>query len=164
MFWLFDKEKIGSIEKEEFEFFIEKLHNGIKGNIQSALKNVIYDEDEFLSYESFQTFIKSFPGTLFPMFRLQQSIKCRIMGNTWWERKIKRLHHDRLSFNDRSEKKRKKEKSRLRRQRRQILQSQMGLFAYFTNKERRRHYERIHPLPIVYLDENFDVRVQYESG
>lgn len=165
VFWQFDKEKrSNTIEKQELEFFLEMCHNdsGIKGNVRTALNNLTYEEDK-LTFESFQTFLQSYPNILYPAFRLQQNMKLNVMGETWWEHKRKSLQEDRNTLDARAERKRQKEEHRLLRERRRIIQSQMGLLSYCFNNERRKHYEKVHPLPIVYLDEDRDVRVQYDG-
>jgi len=167
VFWQFDKEKkSNTIQKDELEFFVEKSHNGIKGNIRTAINQLkdLYDEQtETLTFSLFQSFCKSYPGILFPIFRLQQSIKLHIMGESWWEKKRNRLQENRSTLMIRAERKRIKEERRLIRERRRIIQSQMGLFAFYWKKERRKHYEKVHVLPVVYLDEEYFVRVKYDN-
>ena len=177
VFFILDKDKNGYVDREELINFIGIMHGGrinsnaataigtlphsIKGKTKNSLDSVPLDEDEMIDYDEFFAICKQFPSILHPAFRLQGRMRSYVMGERWWTKKLDGLQRNRSCFADRSEKKRALEEKRLLKERRQTIISELGFYNFYFNKHRRECMERIYPKPKVYLNNDYDIQVDF---
>lgn len=167
IFFLVDKEKRGYVTTEALESIMTLLHSS--GNHMSrkevtvpkytlnALRSQTYEGD-LISFEEFKTLCTSYPSLLFPIFRLQQKLCSRFMGEPWWERKKSVLYKSKMQQIYEQQQKIAKEEQHLRKKQISQIKAEIGLIGYLLNVEKRRELEALNPLPHVFLNENGDIQ------
>jgi len=172
IFFLTDKSKHGYISAEALENIISILHsNGnyfsrIEANVPKHTKKTLNSqtyEGDLVTFDEFQALCKTDPNLLFPIFRLQQKLCARIMGDSWWERKKAAIYGEQTRHLHLRQRKILKEQQRLRHEQIAMFKAKIGFVGYFFNHEKRRELVALNPLPIVYLDENGDIQYGSEN-
>lgn len=92
-----------------------------------------------------------------PAFRLQTTLRRRIMGEKFWKRK-----ENQISNKERDgELKRQREERRLMRERRSQIRKEIGWFNYcFKSRDREKAANEL-PLPVVTLNDSGEVKVEW---
>ncbi len=101
-FDLYDRDSSGAIDFEEFNTMLKELYGRRYAKNQIALNllrhinelNKRHDTEE-VDVETFAAFVKSHPALLQPAFSMQQTLRERILGGAWWDRRS----HERVKVN-----------------------------------------------------------------
>lgn len=97
-FALFDWQKNGYIEKEDFFRKLELIHGGLEtpyANLQLMIQNFEYSIYGRITFKAFVELTSKYPSLLFPAFRMQKSFQRKIMGSRWWNKKRRYLVSER---------------------------------------------------------------------
>jgi hypothetical protein len=91
IFFLYDKEKNGCIERLELQDMIREIHsNEMSSTEELALEmfqNTGLENHEKVQFSELVALNKNFPRVLYPAFVLQNTLASRSMGISWWENK-----------------------------------------------------------------------------
>ena len=101
-FDLYDRDSSGAIDFEEFNTMLKELYGRRYAKNQIALNlmrhinefNKRHDTEE-VDVDTFAAFVKSHPALLQPAFSMQQTLRERILGGAWWDRRS----HERVKVN-----------------------------------------------------------------
>ena len=86
------------------------------------------------------------------------------MGVPFWEKNLKKLKKERDCRIDIQERDRATEERRLQRDRKRRIRSELGLLQYFFNQRKREHIEKLYPVPVVYLSDEFEIKVKFDEN
>ena len=89
VFSMFDRDRSGYIDEDEFAGMVHALHNSepmFPGNFKDALQEFDCEEDGRMGYGAFKALARRFPMTIYPAMRLQSSLHRCFLGTTKWER------------------------------------------------------------------------------
>ena len=74
LFFWYDTDKNGFIERHELFSLTEQLHGRVAGDLKSALDVVKVDEDGRITFQYLKIANDEFPHLLFPIFRVQANV------------------------------------------------------------------------------------------
>ena len=115
-FFVFDKDKNGYIEQEEFDSLVDILwDHELTSNLKTAedLTHKTMNPDGKIDFLELQDINKRFPYMLYPAFRMQRNLWHRVLGEKWWKEKQLELNLEREMERDRCNQLRIKEEKRL---------------------------------------------------
>ncbi len=92
-------------------------------------------------------------------------IRTKFMGVAFWEKNLKILKKERDCLLDIRERERATEERRLRRERKRRIRSEIWVagLQYFFDKRKWEHIEKQYPVPVVYLSDDFEIKVKFEN-
>ncbi len=163
VFYMFDKEKNGDINKNNMVEFLQILHNSkkLKGSLRTALESFEVKRDGTIDFISVVWWCKKFPAILEPAFTFQAKIREIFLGVAFWEKKLLFLQNERNSRDDVREQYRAQEQKRLFRERSRRIRAELGLQYYF-NKRKREYIEKLYPVPTVYIEDE-EIKVKFSD-
>lgn len=163
IFYIFDKEKNGDINKNDMTAFLQILHNSknLKGNLRTALDAFEVKRDGTIDFISVVRWCRKFPGTLEPAFILQAKIREGFLGVAFWEKKLIVLQNERNNSVDLQERHRAQEQRRLLRERTKRIRSELGI-QYFFNTRKREYVEKLYPIPTVYISDD-EIKIKFSD-
>jgi len=88
-FFVFDGNKNGELEDEEFMSLVQLLHEDESSRIMSVdflMREFDTDKNGKISFSEFLELNKHFPYVLYPAFRLQRLIEEKTFGKRFWQR------------------------------------------------------------------------------
>ena len=152
-----DKNKEGKVQRVQLLRLVESLHH------KNALmfKQVICpptDEGSLIDYEEVRKMIADYPYMLEPAFRLQTTLRRRIMGEKFWRKKQTLL----LNIDKDRELKRVRKERQLLKERNFKVRAEVGWVSYYFSKRARERAANQFPLPVVTLNEKGDVKVGWQ--
>lgn len=90
-FFVFDRDKLGYVDKDDLALMLKILHGKIDGNVRIAL-----DALGQVDFHEFHQVYRQFPALLYPAFRLQQKFAANTMGHAWWDARKRALYEERM--------------------------------------------------------------------
>lgn len=115
------------------------------------------EESSLIDFDAVQKIISDYPYMLEPAFRLQTTLRRRIMGEKFWKKKQRRIS----SIDKEREHKRRQEERRLTRKRSGQIRQEIGWLSYYFKKEARDKAAREFPTPVVSIDNSGEVKVDW---
>ncbi len=88
-FGLFDLDGSGFLDGSEVQQIVREVYGDTYENnarVQRIVELIDSDGDGVISFREFQEFNRKYPAILFPAFKLQNHIRSKVFGVTWWER------------------------------------------------------------------------------
>lgn len=146
-FYVFDSDKNGFVDSNEFEVMLEVLYNvdrdgEMKGFINAAKSRLDISEDGRIDFAELEVLAGLNPNFFYPFFRIQNKITGRYMGRDWWEKKKALLSQSRDSLENDRERLTILTLERIRKRR---IRRQMGVFIYYLFPWRRSRYDEMYP-------------------
>ena len=91
-FYLYDKDRSGFIEQEEYDDMLANLHEGEPpGALAVAMEKMDENNDGRLDFEEFTHMNDRFPFLLSPAFNFQFSIQRITLGEDWWLKQSEKI-------------------------------------------------------------------------
>jgi hypothetical protein len=84
LFFWYDHDKNGFIERHELFNMTEQLHGTVGGDLKNALEVVKVDEDGRIGFKELILANKEFPHLLFPIFRTQANVWRHTFTDSFW--------------------------------------------------------------------------------
>jgi hypothetical protein len=129
VFFILDKKKEGKILRLQLLRLLDSLHCKRNLMFQHAVCPAT-EESSSIDYETTTRLFADFPLMLEPAFRLQTTLRRRLMGEKFWRRK-----QIQISLVEKvRERKRLKEERRLYRERESKFEQRWAWFPFWTNK------------------------------
>ena len=95
-FFLFDKDKNGTIDRDELSHLMECLHiasDGLKSahmdQIEQIVWNLDVDRNGAIDMDEFSALCDEFPKLIYPAFQMQREIINNTWNELWWEKKCR---------------------------------------------------------------------------
>ena len=160
LFFIFDPEKNGDINKYDMTNFLKILHDEsiLKQNLKAALKLFLVKRDGTTEFIPVVDWCKRFPLVMEPAFRLQAKIRTRFLGISFWERKLLAFKRRRKNLVKNLERERKMEQRRVQRR----IRSELGI-QYYLNPRKRERIEKLYPIPVFYIDDD-EIKVKFDDA
>jgi Ca2+-binding EF-hand superfamily protein len=138
IFFIFDRDKNGYIDHDEFMFIVKIIHGlgpdeAFKGNVKIMMEYLQKElnPDGKVDFKEFKAFHKQFPALFHPAFRIQLELIRRTMGERWWA-KMKVQHQNRKEWAKSVEKRRQRsERARTMRLDNRKVRKRMGFWRYY---------------------------------
>ena len=115
------------------------------------------EESSLVDFETVRKIIMDYPYMLEPAFRLQTTLRRRIMGEKFWKKKQRRIS----AIDKETERKRRREERRLMRERSRKIRQDVGWLSYYLKNEVHDKATREFPRPVVSIDESGEVKVDW---
>ena len=141
-FFIFDKDKSGSIEEDEMTSLIETLQQGeAYSNTKQALLGAFdEDGDGKMSFKEFVETNEKYPQMLFPAFKIQDKMAQCTLGRKWWlDRKAMFAAERQKEVDDKKKAKEAAKLKHVENQKKQIRR-RIGWFNYYFNSTMRDKY------------------------
>ena len=110
IFYMFDPDKNGDINKTDMTNFLKILHNEqlLKKNIQTSLQSFEVDRDGTIGFLPVVKWCRRFPSVMEPAFRLQGTVQLHQPISLLFRHKIYLIHslsliHLKLIFNSKNQ-------------------------------------------------------------
>ena len=87
-FGIFDLDGSGTIEVHEMrELIVHVYGDAWESNvrIQRIVDKITHAKDSSITFNDFQSFNKKYPALLFPAFLMQESLRDKLYGRSWWQ-------------------------------------------------------------------------------
>lgn len=104
-FYALDMDRTGTVEKNEVKHFVYDMwDNNLTSNTHTGLSYLdrIDDGDSRYNFQEFFEMHVKYPQLLYPVFRLQQVVIQRTLGETWWEWKRVHLIEEKLETKEKN--------------------------------------------------------------
>ena len=88
LFVFADKDKKGNITHTHFVTLLNSLNPFDKSRAKRALQELQMIPDKVMNYTEFARLHDEFPNIMHPAFRLQHSMRQKILGDDWWFDKL----------------------------------------------------------------------------
>lgn len=90
-FELFDHDGSGMLEVAEVEQLVAYVYGKkIDGKVKQVLSGIDKNKSGTVSFTEFAEYNRNFPILLFPAFQVQESVRRKVLGTSYWERQTKR--------------------------------------------------------------------------
>eukprot|EP00569_Conticribra_weissflogii_P009741 CAMPEP_0171363938 /NCGR_PEP_ID=MMETSP0879-20121228/3700_1 /TAXON_ID=67004 /ORGANISM="Thalassiosira weissflogii, Strain CCMP1336" /LENGTH=366 /DNA_ID=CAMNT_0011871201 /DNA_START=205 /DNA_END=1305 /DNA_ORIENTATION=+ len=174
IFFTLDKNKQGRIYRSQLLHFIESLHGkkvlafqqaiqpneaGSDREISSRKRPLTTEEIRKLTidYATLRKLcVHDYPTILEPAIRFQNTLRRRLIGEKWWQKKqiqLERKYEREQKMDDLREKARAKEEKRLLKERKDEIRSEIGWISYYFRRNERLATEKQYPIPKVKLED-----------
>jgi len=137
MFFVFDQDKAGFLEKDDLQSLIQAVNdiNAAKGevftgNIKTSW-NKLEKETSKMDYEELKRLQGMFPKVFAPAFRLQQQLMRGYMGELWWELKKRSLQDKKDAADAVIAAKKKKKEDKIKKKKDIKIMRNMGIVKYY---------------------------------
>lgn len=104
-FDLYDRDSSGAIDQKELAGMLKELYgkryekNGTATNLLAHINRIAAEDcQEQVGMEAFTEFVRTHPAMLAPAFIMQQTLRSRVCGGMWWDRRAR----ERVRVNGRS--------------------------------------------------------------
>lgn len=174
IFFTLDKNKQGRIYRTQLLHFIESLHGKKALVFQQAVQPTEAGSDREISslkspltvedirkltidYASLRKLcVHDYPSILEPAIRFQNTLRRRLIGEKWWQKKqiqLERKYERDQKMDKLRENARAKEEKRLLKERKEEIRSEIGWISYYFRKNERLATEKQYPIPKVRLED-----------
>ncbi len=174
IFFTLDKNKQGRIFRKQLLHFIESLHGKkVLAFRQAVQPNEAESEREVSSPKGPLTLaeirkltidyatlrklcVHDYPTILEPAIRFQNTLRRRLIGEKWWQKKqiqLERKYEREQKVDELREKARAREEKRLLKERKEEIRSEIGWISYYFRKRERLATETQYPIPKVTLED-----------
>jgi hypothetical protein len=137
MFFVFDQDKSGTLDKNDIESIIGAVHDinkskgeQFRGNIKGSW-NIMERDIEKLSIEELKSVQERFPMVFAPAFLLHQRMMAAFMGETWWDMKKRSIQDCKEAADAIIAAKKKKKEAKIQRKKNVKIMRNMGVFKYY---------------------------------
>lgn len=88
-FDLFDGDDSGILDMGEVNKLVEYVYGDrMDSKVRTIVSGLDKNKDGTISFKEFVTYNKNFPIMLFPAFRMQEQIRGRVLGHSFWEHRL----------------------------------------------------------------------------
>lgn len=147
MFYVFDQDKAGFLETEDVQSIIEVIHNiniskgeEFGGHVKLSWA-ILQKEIEKLDVDELMRVHEKFPKVFEPAFRLQMKMINGYMGESWWNRKKRKVQNKKDAAIAALEAKKKKKEDKIQRKKNIKIMRNMGVVKYYLCFCYRAHYD-----------------------
>ena len=137
MFFVFDQDKAGTLDKNDIEAIIGVVHeinkskgDQFRGNIKQSWNKMERDIEK-LSFEDLSSVQERFPMVFAPAFLLHQRMMAAFMGETWWNLKKRSIQNNKEAADAIIAAKKKKKEDKILRKKNVKIMRNMGVFKYY---------------------------------
>ena len=92
VFRIYDKSNRCKITVDDYLRLVKKVDPKLNvSTVIRALETAAIESDRTISLEVFYYMHSRYPSFIFPLFRMQNSIRKKFLGSTWWQKKLKKI-------------------------------------------------------------------------
>jgi len=124
-----------------------------------ALNSRTFTKDQ-IEFKELCNLCEQFPLLLYPLFDLKQRLHRAVMGEYWWQGKMKNLRSLKEESDRKLAEKLDQTITQLTIERDNKIRKMMGSMRYILDPKTRRNYEEKFAVPIVYVDQDGEIKIK----
>ena len=136
LFYTYDEDKEGFIDAVELKRAMNTLHeieapNTVEGSVKNAWRHLEFADDGKIDFKEFQHMSLQFPAILEPAFKVQNYMISGLLGQTWWDRKKRRVQDEKDAADRLWKKEQAKKAAKAKRKETRHIRKKMGLIRFY---------------------------------
>lgn len=136
LFYTYDEDKEGFIDAVELKRAMNTLHeieapNTVEGSVKNAWRHLEFADDGKIDFKEFQHMSLQFPAILEPAFKVQNYMISGLLGQTWWDRKKRRVQDEKDEADRKWKKEQAKKAAKAKRKETRHIRKKMGLIRFY---------------------------------
>ena len=136
LFYTYDEDKEGFIDAVELKRAMNTLHeieapNTVEGSVKNAWRHLEFADDGKIDFKEFQHMSLQFPAILEPAFKVQNYMISGLLGQTWWDRKKRRVQDEKDEADRLWKKEQAKKAAKAKRKETRHIRKKMGLIRFY---------------------------------
>lgn len=136
LFYTYDEDKEGFIDAVELKRAMNTLHeieapNTVEGSVKNAWRHLEFADDGKIDFKEFQHMSLQFPAILEPAFKVQNYMISGLLGQTWWDRKKRRVQDEKDEADRQWKKEEAKKAAKAKRKETRHIRKKMGLIRFY---------------------------------
>ena len=136
LFYTYDQDKEGFIDAVELKRAMNTLHeieapDTVEGSVKNAWKHLEFADDGKIDFKEFKHMSLQFPAILEPAFKVQNYMIMNLLGQTWWDKKKRKVQEEKDEAERLWKKEQAKKLAKQKRKETRHIRKKMGLIRFY---------------------------------